>query len=123
MMTFGNALQVCLKEKYIDFNGRARRSEYWWFALFTWAGTIVLSFIDNLVFGVDASVGILSSIWGLAILLPSLAVGVRRLHDLEKSGWWLLLSLIPLIGFLVLLFWFVKQGTDGQNRFGADPLN
>jgi len=123
MMTFGNALQVCLKEKYVDFNGRARRSEYWWFALFTWAGTIFLSFIDNLVFGVDASVSILSSIWGLAILLPSLAVGVRRLHDLEKSGWWLLLSLIPLIGFLVLLFWFVKQGTDGQNRFGADPLN
>ncbi len=122
MMTFGNAVQTCLKEKYFDFNGRARRSEYWWFALFSWVGTFVLSLLDNVVFGSASGYSILATIWGLAILLPSIAVGVRRLHDLDKSGWWLLLSLIPIIGFLILLFWFVQQGTRGQNQFGDDPL-
>ncbi len=122
MMTFGNAIQTCLKEKYIDFNGRARRSEYWWFALFSWVGTFVLSLLDNLIFGSASGYSLLATIWGLAIFLPSIAVGVRRLHDLDKSGWWLLLCLIPLIGFLVLLFWFIQQGTRGQNRFGADPV-
>ena len=78
MMTFGNAVQTCLKEKYIDFNGRARRSEYWWFALFSWVGTFVLSLLDNLVFGSASGYSILATIWSLAILLPSIAVGVRR---------------------------------------------
>ncbi len=81
-----------------------------------------MSLLDNLFFGSASGYSILATIWGLAILLPSIGVGVRRLHDLDKSGWWLLLCLIPIIGFLVLLFWFIQQGTRGQNRFGADPV-
>lgn len=123
MMSFTEAVQTCLKDKYVNFNDRAQRSEYWWFALFGWGGAIALSILDNLFFNNASGSGIFSTIWGLAILLPSIGVGVRRLHDLDKSGWWLLISFIPLVGFIILVFWFVKQGTGGQNRFGADPLN
>ena len=123
MMTFNQAVQTCLKKKYLNFDDRARRSEYWWFALFGWGVSIALSVLDNLLFNNASNYGIFSTIWGMAILLPYLGVGVRRLHDLDKSGWWLLISLIPIIGVIVLIFWFVQQGTRGQNRFGADPLN
>jgi len=123
MMSFTEAVRTCLKEKYYNFNDRAQRSEYWWFALFGCGVTIVLSILDNLIFNNASGYGIFSTIWGFAILLPYLGVGVRRLHDLDKSGWWLLISLIPVVGFIILVFWFVQQGTRDQNRFGADPLN
>ena len=123
MMSFTDAVRTCLKEKYINFSDRAARSEYWWFALFCWGVAIALSILDNLIFNDASGYGIFSTIWGLAIVVPSIGVGVRRLHDLDKSGWWLLLSCIPVIGFLILVFWFIQQGTAGQNRFGADPLN
>ena len=123
MMSFTEAVRTCLKEKYYNFNDRAQRSEYWWFALFACGVTIVLSVLDNLIFNNASGYGIFSTIWGVAILLPYLGVGVRRLHDLDKSGWWLLISLIPVVGFIILVFWFVQQGTGAQNRFGADPLN
>ena len=123
MMSFTEAVRTCLKEKYYNFNDRAQRSEYWWFALFACGVTIVLSVLDNLIFNNASGYGIFSTIWGFAILLPYLGVGVRRLHDLDKSGWWLLISFIPVIGFIILVFWFIQQGTRGQNRFGADPLN
>ena len=123
MMSFTDAVRRCLKEKYINFSDRAARSEYWWFALFCWGVAIALSILDNLIFNDASGYGIFSTIWGLAIVVPSIGVGVRRLHDLDKSGWWLLLSCIPVIGFLILVFWFIQQGTAGQNRFGADPLN
>jgi uncharacterized membrane protein YhaH (DUF805 family) len=111
--------------KYVTFSGRAQRSEYWWYALFTFVTSIVLSILDGILFGVTAagqSIGILSGLFSLAVLLPSIAVGVRRLHDLDKSGWWLLLALIPILGFLVLLYFFIQRGTEGPNRFGPDPL-
>ena len=123
MMSFTEAVRTCLKEKYYNFNDRAPRSEYWWFALFGWGVTIVLSILDNLIFDNASGYGMFSTIWGIAILLPSIGVGVRRLHDLDKSGWWLLVSLIPIIGFIILVFWFVRQGTRAENRFGADPLS
>ena len=123
MMSFTDAVRTCLKEKYINFSDRAARSEYWWFALFCWGVAIALSILDNLVFNDASGYGIFSTMWGLAIVVPSIGVGVRRLHDLDKSGWWLLLSCIPVIGFIILVFWFIQQGTAGQNRFGADPLN
>ena len=123
MMSFTEAVGTCLKEKYFNFNDRAQRSEYWWFALFVWSVTIGLTVLDNLIFNNPSGYGIFSTIWGLALLLPSIGVGVRRLHDLDKSGWWLLISLIPVVGFIILVFWFVQQGTRAQNRFGADPLN
>ena len=123
MTSFTEAVRICLKEKYYNFNDRAPRSEYWWFALFACGVTIVLSVLDNLIFNNASGYGIFSTIWGVAILLTYIGVGVRRLHDLDKSGWWLLISLIPVVGFIILVFWFVQQGTRAQNRFGADPLN
>lgn len=123
-MDFMTAVRTVLG-KYATFSGRARRSEYWWYALFTFATSIVLSIVDALLFGMTTqgqSIGILSGLFSLAVLLPSIAVGVRRLHDLDKSGWWLLLVFIPILGVLVLLFFFVQRGTQGTNRFGPDPL-
>ena len=102
--------------QYVGFSGRARRSEYWWFALAMFIASILLTTIEMMtgIFG-------LSSILSLAILLPSLAVGARRLHDTGRSGWWLLLGLVPLIGFLVLLFFFVQDSHAGANEYGANP--
>jgi uncharacterized membrane protein YhaH (DUF805 family) len=85
--------------------------------------SLVLGFIDGFV-GLgdpEAGIGLLSVIYGLAVLIPSIAVGVRRLHDTDRSGWWLLISLIPLIGGIVLLVFFVLDGTPGENRFGPNP--
>ncbi|SDK42051.1 DUF805 domain-containing protein [Aliiruegeria lutimaris] len=117
-MTFQEAVKTCLN-KYADFKGRARRPEYWWFVLFIWIGNVVFGLLDRLLLG--AGNGLLGVIWGLAVLVPAIAVGVRRLHDLDKSGWWLLLGLIPIIGTIVLIWWFVQPGTKGKNQFGAEP--
>lgn len=120
---------------YANFRGRARRSEYWWWFLAYILIVIVLGFVERALFGsgsaemaagdgeVSASfnAGILSGLFMLASIIPSIAVGVRRLHDVDRSGWWLLLSFIPLIGALVLLYWNVQPGTPGPNRFG-DPV-
>ncbi len=117
-MEFQTAVRTCF-QKYATISGRARRSEYWWFALFALIANIVLSIIDSIVFG-DARV--LSGIFSLVLLLPSICVAGRRLHDTGRSAWWLLLGLIPLIGFLVLIWWFIQKGTDGSNEYGPDPL-
>ncbi|RYF92774.1 MAG: DUF805 domain-containing protein [Caulobacteraceae bacterium] len=113
--------------KYADFNGRARRSEYWLFWLFSTVVSLILTFLGGLIFGAaDPSnpfggANLLSVIWSLGILIPSLAVGVRRLHDTDRSGWWLLIILVPLIGIIVLIIFFVLDGTPGTNKFGPDP--
>ncbi len=125
--------------RYAQFTGRAQRKEYWMFVLFVALGSIVCTTLDvSLGLGghVDSysvsvpgdysawsSVhgGLLGDIFSLAMLIPSLAVGVRRLHDTDKSGWWLLLELIPLIGFIIVLVWLCTDGTRGANRFGPDP--
>ena len=117
-MDFGTAVRTVLLQKYVNFSGRAMRSEYWWYVLFVVIVAVVLAIIDNLVIGAS----LLGSIWSLATLLPSLGVSVRRLHDLDKSGWWLLLGFIPLIGALVLLYWFCQPGTPGDNRFGPPQI-
>lgn len=105
---------------YATFSGRARRSEYWWFVLFN----LIVSVVLALVFGGNGMGGgnLANSLWSLATLLPSLAVGARRLHDIDRTGWWLLIGFIPLIGLIVLLVFFTKKGTPGPNRFGTDPL-
>lgn len=117
---------------YANFRGRARRSEYWWWFLAYIIIIFVLGFVERAVLGsgsaemasgdgaVSASfnAGILSGLFMLAAVIPSIAVGVRRLHDVDRSGWWLLISFIPLIGALVLLYWNVQPGTPGPNRFG-----
>ena len=115
-MGFGQAVSTCFS-KYIDFQGRAMRSEYWWFALFNFAITIVAKIVDYLAIGYPA----LQAVVALALILPGIAVGVRRLHDTDRSGWWLLLIFVPLIGAIVLLVWFCSRGAEGANRFGAAP--
>lgn len=104
---------------YANFSGRANRGEYWWFILANIIISIVLSVIDSAVFGaVAGGMGLLSIIWSLAVLIPSIALGVRRLHDIDRSGWWLLIAFIPLIGAIVLIVWAAKQGEARPNRFG-----
>lgn len=105
---------------YLDFNTRSSRSAYWYWSLFAVLVGIATGVIDLIVFGPGTSA--LNILASLALLLPGLAVGVRRLHDLNRSGWWLLIALIPIIGALVLLYWFVQPGTDGDNDFGSNPL-
>lgn len=117
-MNMIEAVKVCFS-KYVTFSGRARRAEYWWFTLFVWIVSLVLGFIDGSLSG---DVGILSGIWSLATLLPILAAGSRRLHDIDRTAWWLLIMLLPLIGAIVLIVFFATPGTRGANRFGTDPI-
>ena len=105
-MNLGQAIQTCFS-KYADFNGRATRSEYWWWTLCVVLASAAASTIGD-------QVGALLS---LATLLPSLAVCARRLHDTDRSGWWQLLMLVPIIGWIVILFWCIQVGKE-PNRYG-----
>ena len=116
-MTFPDAIRRCLT-LYATFGGRARRSEFWFFWLFNLLAHGVAGILDVAIFGIASP---LNAIVSLLLLVPNLAVAVRRLHDGGRSGWWLLIVLVPLLGILVLLFWSVRRGEDGPNRFGADP--
>lgn len=109
--------------RYADFNGRARRSEYWWYYLLTIILFTVMTLVEG-AFGLGGTVGpygLLTMLLGLALLVPSPAAGVRRLHDTGRSGWWLLIALVPLIGAIVLLIFFVLNGEPGDNAYGPDP--
>ena len=118
-MTFSEAISSGFRN-YVGFSGRAPRSEFWYWILFTVLVSVVTSIID---LGVSSSnVMPFSSISSLATFLPSLAMGVRRLHDGDRSGWWWLLGFIPLIGIIVLIVFWCSEGTRGPNRFGPDPL-
>jgi len=110
-------------EKYADFSGRAPRAEYWWFALFVAIAEIILMIVDSLIGtgGIVGSYGILVMVFMLAMIVPQIAVGVRRLHDTNHSGWWLLIAFIPLIGVIVLLVFFITSGDPGENRYGPNP--
>jgi uncharacterized membrane protein YhaH (DUF805 family) len=110
-------------KKYAVFTGRARRMEYWYFALFNLIVSFVLGFIDGMTGTVSQTtgLGLLSSIYLLAVLIPGIAVSIRRLHDTDRSGWWLLLVFVPLIGAIVLIVFFVQDGKAGANQYGADP--
>lgn len=109
--------------KYAVFSGRARRKEYWFFALFNMLAMLLLSFIDGMIglYSMESGMGLLSGIYTLAILIPSIAVTVRRLHDTSRSGWWILIALIPLIGAVVLLVLTVLDSKPGSNQYGPDP--
>lgn len=122
-MSFGQAVRTVFS-KYATFSGRARRSEYWWWYLFVTLVFVAAGILDaatGLNYG-DASYGggWLSSIAGLALLLPNLAVGVRRLHDTGRTGWWLLIGLIPFIGVIVLLYFFILD-SENDNQYGPYP--
>jgi uncharacterized membrane protein YhaH (DUF805 family) len=103
--------------KYVTFSGRASRSEYWYWVLFVIVAEIVTSIVD-FVIGYQVT----TTLFGLAVILPGLAVAFRRLHDLDRSAWWFLIAFIPIIGWIVLIIWYCARGTVGQNRFGPDPL-
>lgn len=105
--------------RYFDFSGRSNRGEFWWFVLDSLLIGLVLGVIDTVVFGeVGANYGVLGNIWSLAILIPSFALNARRLHDIDRTGWWQLLMLVPLIGWIVLIVWFAQKPDNGPNRFG-----
>jgi uncharacterized membrane protein YhaH (DUF805 family) len=110
--------------KYADIHGRARRSEYWWFVLFIMVVGFAVGLIEG-VLGLAGSVvgpyGFLTLLFYLAIILPSITVGVRRLHDTGRSGWWLLIGLVPVIGGIVLLVFYVLDSDRGDNAYGPDP--
>jgi uncharacterized membrane protein YhaH (DUF805 family) len=101
---------------YATFSGRAARSEFWYWALFASLLSAAANIIDSVLF-----IGLVGPLVSLLLLLPGVAVSVRRLHDLERSGWWLLLTLTG-IGIILLLIWDCMRGTPGPNRFGPDPL-
>lgn len=104
-------------KNYVNFQGRARRKAYWMFVLFNFIVAIIASIVDNVL----GAGGIISGLYGLAIFLPGLAIGVRRLHDIGKSGWWLLIALIPIVGFIVLLVFAVTDSQPGENQYGPNP--
>jgi uncharacterized membrane protein YhaH (DUF805 family) len=118
-MSFADAIRTCLS-KYTDFSGRARRSEYWFFVLFNILVSIVASIIDAIIGTRSGSFGLIEGIAALALLLPGLAVGARRLHDTGRSGWWLLIGLIPIIGAIILIVFFV-QDSHPDNSYGPSP--
>ena len=138
-MSFMESIQTCIS-KYATFSGRAQRSEFWWFMLFLLIAQIVLGLIDSMIFPPTEVMNMASSmqdgmsfsfsyqpqpitaIFLLAMLLPNIGVGVRRLHDTGRSGWWLLIGLIPLIGLIVLIVFFASAGNNGDNEYGPDPL-
>ena len=113
---------------YAKFNGRALRSEYWWYALFSAIVSIVIGIFEGAFTGGAAAGGMsaaynagpIGMIWSLLNIIPGLAVGARRLHDTDRSGWWLLIGLIPIIGWIALIVFLAQRGTSGSNRFG-DP--
>lgn len=113
-----HAIRTCL-QKYAVFSGRAARPELWWWVLAVFLAGTLLSALDYLLFGGGEQP--VSSLFSLLVLLPNLAVGARRLHDTDRSAWWLLIGLVPVIGPIVLLVFFVLDGTVGPNRFGPDP--
>ena len=109
-------------KQFNDFKTRARRKEYWMFTLFSVIISTILSLIDkNLGTGVNTGTGLFGGIYSLLILVPTLSVSVRRLHDLGKSGWMLLIALIPLIGAIWLLILFCKDSQLEENKWGANP--
>ena len=104
--------------RYFDFRTRSSRSEYWWWTLFSVLLSGVATVFDAALFGGTA---VLDSLSSVALFIPGLAVGARRLHDIERSAWWLLI-IFTIIGILVLFYWAVQPGTRGSNKYGLDPL-
>jgi len=105
-----------LKQQYADFNGRARRRDYWMFVLFNVIFAVIASILDGVI-----GITLIGAIYSLAILVPSIAFGVRRLHDIGKSGWWYLIVFIPLVGAIWLIVLFCTDSQAGENEWGANP--
>ncbi len=108
---------IMVLKKYAVFSGRARRKEYWMFILFNFIFALVLGILDNII----GTSNVLGTIYSLAVLVPGIAVSVRRLHDTNRSGWWVLIGLVPLIGAIVLLVFVVQDSQPGDNQYGPNP--
>jgi uncharacterized membrane protein YhaH (DUF805 family) len=113
-MSFQDAVKICLS-KYVDFKGRARRSEYWWFFLFN----VIVSIVAGIIDGVIGST-VIGFLAALALLLPNIAVGIRRLHDTSRVGWWILIGIIPIVGWIILIV-FYAQDSHPDNQYGPSP--
>ena len=110
--------------RYFDFSGRSRRLEYWLFVLFICIADLVLRFLEASYFSALSPAfrfEILPLVFGILTFIPSLSVSVRRLHDTDRSGWWLLLGFLPIIGWIWLIILFCLSGTDGENSYDSDP--
>ena len=146
MEQFNRYFVDTLKNRYAQFNGRASRSEFWYFALFSLIISIIFAVLDSVLgtgytyevatnslatatteaasVSVTQTIGYLQSFYALAVMIPTIAISIRRLHDLGKSGWWILLGVIPLvnlIGIFVLLFFYVQDSQPGENEYGPNP--
>lgn len=127
-MTFTGAIRSALSQ-YATFRGRASRAEFWWFALFVVLGNAVLFVVDGLIVGPVFGYRPFSlegaqpaeSLFTLAVLIPGLAVGARRMHDTGRSGWWLLVNLVPVLGWLVYLYFAIQPGEPAINAYGSPP--
>jgi uncharacterized membrane protein YhaH (DUF805 family) len=120
-MPFQDAVRVCLR-KYATFDGRARRSEYWWFVVFTAVVTTAAAVVDPVIGAAEfRGTGLVQGLATLALVLPGLAVGVRRLHDVGQSGWTLLLIVLPVVGALILIYAFFSRDSEPDNRYGPSP--
>ncbi|MEE4361380.1 MAG: DUF805 domain-containing protein [Pseudomonadales bacterium] len=113
-----------MTQRYARFTGRAQRAEYWYFYLFVTLIYLVTTLIDVLLglFSLELGIGPVGALASIALAVPSISVTVRRLHDTDRSGWWMLILLLPLIGAIVLVVFTVQAGTAGTNRYGPDPL-
>ena len=116
MVSFSGAISLGFKN-YVNFQGRSTRAEYWWWFLFVVIAGIGLDVVD----GIIGVAGILGGIFQLLVFLPGIALGARRLHDVNKSGWWQLLWFAVLIGWIILIVWYVRHGDNGPNSHGTDP--
>ncbi len=116
--------KLVVLERFAKFDGRAGRAEFWWFALANLVAYFALLILMGIGFAIATGLGVVLLLaviaYWLAVIVPAIAVAIRRLHDTDKSGWWLLIGLIP-FGGLVLLFFYIQEGTTGPNQFGAGP--
>jgi uncharacterized membrane protein YhaH (DUF805 family) len=117
-MTFSEAVKSGF-DHYTKFDGRAARPAYWWWFLFA----ILVAIATNILDAIIGSFGVISGLAGLALLLPGLSVAIRRLHDTDHSGWWVLIGLIPIIGFIVLLVFYLRDSDSGENKYGPPPVS
>jgi uncharacterized membrane protein YhaH (DUF805 family) len=119
-MSFGEAIKSGFSH-YVTFSGRSSRPEYWYWVLFTVIGGLATAILDAAIFGYNPGTSPLNGIFDLVTILPSFAVAARRLHDIDRTAWWLLIALTG-IGAILLIVWFCFKGTPGPNRFGPDPV-
>ena len=122
-MNFTEAYKTCLIKKYATFSGRAPRSEYWYFCLFLFLLSMLTIILDAIIFPdmLEDSVTPINAIFSLLTIIPSISAAARRLHDVDRSGWWQLLY-FTIIGSLLVLYWLIKKSDSGNNKHGTNPL-